>query len=202
MSTQPNPILAPDLPDIAQRILALVDMFGGLAYPDQRQRLAEQLNLAIPHDLDLLAFTPANILDPETGLRFYPVGRTGVPWRQYARTLPRPTGGYSRDPFGYLCTEYADYIAAGRLYTGHVRHVDPALYSAVFSQPDLRARADTMDDVFRAAGILTGSDIANPAPALAGRAAFIRKVNLALAKRTLVEKYLTTLQKRRNHTPI
>ncbi|MCB1538044.1 MAG: hypothetical protein H6865_02395 [Rhodospirillales bacterium] len=178
-------------PAIGARILDLIEMFGGLADPARRDELAQWLDMVVASDVDLLAHTPEYVIHPETGLRFYPVGRRKLLWRDHARTLPH-TGGFtgSRDPFGFLCAEYDDYIRAGLLYTGHLKHVDRALHDTLFSQPGLRDDPEGVLGVLRRKGILTARDLRQPDAENADRVAFVKKVNLVLAKRGLVEKYL------------
>ena len=184
------------LPRVAERILDLVDRFGGLARPGARADLVNDIATLIGQDPAVLAYTPIYLIDPVSGLRFYPVGKSRVLWPDHAKTLPGPNWKNRRDPLGYVLQEYEPYIEAGLLYSGHLKQADRNLYNALWSQPELQANKRRVEDALRAHGILTSRDLADPAPGMEARIDLLKQIDLALGKQRLVQKYLLTARKR------
>jgi hypothetical protein len=129
---------------------------------------------------------PDFVIDPVSGLRFYPTPKEAVQWVDYAATLPRSSKYYSRDPGAFLFDQYGDYHRSGLLYTGHIRRADPKLYDSIRMFAQSSADYLNADDFFVRNGILTAADLANPSPEKSSRVKAVLDINVALAGRQAV----------------
>lgn len=171
-------------------IMNLIDAhFGDL---DVRRRAEFMLRLEQVIQDATLHWTADRIIEPLSGLEFYPVTKDGVGWRDFAVTQRR----YSRDPCKFLVEQFQHYIQFGLLYSGHLRHAHRELYDAVrFSAVHSRGFS-SVDAFFAANQILIAADLADPSPPNIRRVKTILAINVALAGQRAVLGHVVTHGKR------
>ncbi|MEJ0076836.1 MAG: hypothetical protein WDO17_15570 [Alphaproteobacteria bacterium] len=171
-------------------IMNLVDAhFGDV---DAGRRAEFQAKLARLVQGATLDWTSDRVIEPRSGLEFYPVPEGGQPWPEFAATLPR----YSRDPCGFLLERFDRYIECGLLYSGHLRHAHRELYDAIRFSSVNSLGFDNVDAFFAHHGILIAADLADPALAKKQRVETILDINTALAGRRAVLGHAATHGKR------
>ncbi|MEA2821186.1 MAG: hypothetical protein QOJ86_3190 [Bradyrhizobium sp.] len=181
---------------LCNRIMNLLDTHFGSVDSSSRTAFNSQLEVLLRH-------APSDglkdfVIDPQSGLRFYPVAKDHIDWAAYAEGLPRPSKTYSRNPAAFLLEQYSDYIQAGLLYSGHLHIVDPKLYNSLRKWCVGSRTFQSIDEFFGHHNILTSADLTSPSPDVAARVATVKAVNLVLAGQKAVEGQLATHRHRRN----
>ena len=136
------------------------------------------------------------IIDPGSGLEFYPVARDRIKWADFAAGLPRPSKTYSRNPAGFLLDQYGHYIDAGLLYSGHLQQSDQQLYSSIRMHCVGSPEFSNADEFYAHHGILTAADLSNPSADNIARVNTIIDINVALAGRKAILGQIATHGKR------
>jgi hypothetical protein len=171
-------------PDAALRckIMNLVDAHFGDTSQERRSAFLRQLEEIIRKPFTTQgADQLLSVIDPLSGLDFYPVPRDRIGWRDYAKTLPRAGRYRSREPGAFLLEQYTQYHQAGLLYSGHIRYADRELYDAIRMFCRSSEQYADADEFFRRNNILTAADLADPTPEIESRARTIIEINLALS---------------------
>jgi hypothetical protein len=178
-------LLKPSLtPDAALRcqIMNLVDAHFGDTPQERRWAFLKQLEELVRQPVAMQGGGKGmSVIEPLSGLTFYPVPRDRIGWRDYAKTLPRAGRYRSREPGAFLLDQYSPYHQAGLLYSGHIRYADRELYDAIRMFCRSSQQYADADDFFRRHDILTAADLADPSPGMEGRVRTVIEVNLALS---------------------
>jgi hypothetical protein len=170
-------------PDAALRckIMNLVEAHFGDAPQERRWAFLKQLEEIVRKPFategadDLIS-----VIEPVSGLNFYPVPRDRIVWRDYAKTLPRAGRYRSREPGAFLLDQYSPYHQAGLLYSGHLRYADRGLYDAIRMFCRSSQQYADADEFFRRNNILTAADLAEPSSEIESRVRTIIEINMAL----------------------
>lgn len=177
------------------RIMDLIDAHFGDASIQHRPQFIAQLEDIIrrqPLDRGIVD----RVIDPGSGLEFYPVPKGQTRWSDYAKKLPRSSKAYTRDPIGFLLNQYSLYLERGLLYSGHIKHSDKDLYDSIRMSCGISKRFRSLDEFFAHHDILTSADLSNPPQEKRHRAKTILDINIALAGRKAVLGQVVTHQKR------
>jgi hypothetical protein len=163
------------------QIMSLLDAHFGDAPEQQRAEFLRQLEDIVREPLvtEVIAGAPS-IVEPKSGLRFYPVAKDNLKWLTYAEDLPRATRHRSRDPGSFLLEQYKQYHKAGLLYSGHIRRADRGLYDSIRMSCRHSKDFRNAEEFFASNNILTATDLANPSSDKIDRVRTILDVNLAL----------------------
>ena len=171
-------------PDAALRckIMNLVEAHFGDTPQERRWAFLKQLEELVQRPFATQGNDKRiSVVEPLSGLTFYPVPRDRTGWRDYAKTLPRAGRYRSREPGAFLLDQYSPYLQAGLLYSGHIRYADRELYDAIRMFCRSSDQYADADDFFRRNNILTAADLAEPSSDMESRVRTIIEINLALS---------------------